>query len=1501
MASPKAGYGLPARPSDGFRRRPEDSKPLTGIPKSTSRTSERETDNPRLVKQDSSQQRVASRVPLPSSTRRPSATVQQSVPKIVPDRQSKSWGSATSSSGYSRSHTQTESGSSSSSRSFDGSSKSGQNVPVPRRKKPSPSPEEGSLLGGSPGLGPSSPKGQSQVVMDSALGIQFNRGLTASPSIVQKEEPTDTSRPVGQSPVIYPELDRYRHYDRARNASNRQAADMPYRLATHDLPPPTPGSLLFSATSSQVSALSGSPSTRFSASPGPGPYSRDTTPTSISSQSPGLVVPTRGFPLTKVRQHSPAFTRPPVTRRRTGSISNEVDAISVDPHGLAAVRESLTSSSSSSTVKAGINPRKERKGGKSLGAPPPSPPPRKSSQKFHSSEDDEELSPRQRRRMEVQPMNISSPPKSALPLRNYQSPSPHAMPPRRPSRDGTSDLKSQLYTPIPVIQSSLALRAVNLERRDSETSMPLPPPLSTLQTNKSASTSNLLTSEQPTSSGKLTGRRKLSVSGPLVSGPARPTANTPSPNIKTSGPRFPFFGRRKASSESTPNEKDKDKQKASRKGPAAGTGHEGYGRLGAVRRRSGVIAAPRKSNESLVSGDSFLADRINPVVIAGGAIVENRNASAELSRAESNMSFTTNERPSIDSIANSITSSASRDMPGTGLWPSAIPRGQNHSDARRPSDSTDTSSVAMGSTLAFRRSIQRLKSFPDNPLQLPRPINTSGVISSPMTSFDTSIMSDESNTYSLQQQPSHEIVNAHPTPKKLKKKPRSPRKWNFFGRSNNQSKSDKASETVAVTVQPAGKKPVAFYTIMDSPEQESAKPVDLKEILREADAYARSPAKFSTPELRAEEVQPFNASGLQPSANILPQPLAPVQDYYAVPDEPALSRTDGPAPTAVTLSSGRPSRLAQVGRIPQVVSNRTEGPSPRSFSRPFGASEPLSLHIPKTRGPGLNTRMPNFSKPSPIPDTSGGDGSTTDAGTEFSFFSEPRSHISPELTATQEFLAFSPPRKGSGCTTSSTESCVSYNYVDATAVIPKPDDPPAEDEVWDEYDDLLGEDTVKGRQSTTSSKGIPFHLETYQVRLAKEKFLESPTIVMDSRKLSTISDAPTASTSFSADMTERIRKAFQPHPSPTMPSPVPEVVEQNDGRHSRKPSVAETMRLSTVSSHKSRQSGSSTSSEEWTPLAQVNLRVGSMTVSKWLSFGQVLFSDIRHGLVRGRDSLERPSVLVIDGLGNDDWSFYAAETYSAADFFNLSPRAPLPTDTESSASRYPLSPPNHRQNQYLSHLDEFPFASNTFNCVVYRFPAAAPESHYQNVLSEACRVLKPGGYLELSILDVDLNNMGNRGRRAIRQLKERIHETSPETNLASTADLIVRLLGKSGFSTIKAARVGVPVASSITSSDDNATGKGVAEKKTKKSSKDQPSLAEMMRDHSPNADEGITNMVSRVGRWWYSRCYENATSHSSGKDSIWNDKALLRECEELGTSLKLMVCSARAPEKISSV
>jgi hypothetical protein len=225
-------------------------------------------------------------------------------------------------------------------------------------------------------------------------------------------------------------------------------------------------------------------------------------------------------------------------------------------------------------------------------------------------------------------------------------------------------------------------------------------------------------------------------------------------------------------------------------------------------------------------------------------------------------------------------------------------------------------------------------------------------------------------------------------------------------------------------------------------------------------------------------------------------------------------------------------------------------------------------------------------------------------------------------------------------------------------------------------------------------------------------------------------------------MVERLGAAFQPHLNPSTPFSASKFVSDYEDRitNNEAPTTGEVSRRSSRSSRETKRSDASSSSEDGPPLAQVNLRVGSMMVSKWLTFGNVLFGDVRHELFPVEGSLKRHSILVIDGSGNDNWSFYAAETYPAATFFNLSPRAPLPEELKSSSSSFPLSPLNHHQIQYVSRLDKFPFAPQSFTAVVYHFPVAAPEAYYRGILTEARRVLKPGGFIELSILDVDLRS-----------------------------------------------------------------------------------------------------------------------------------------------------------------
>ncbi|KAH8160977.1 hypothetical protein CIB48_g7261 [Xylaria polymorpha] len=1276
--------------------------------------------------------------------------------------------------------------------------------------------------------------------------------------------------------------------------------DFLYRLATEDLPPPTPQ---FSGASShsQLSSFSASPSTRFSGSPGPGPYSRDTTPTSICSQSPGLVVPLR-LPTPRVRQASPAETRPPITRRRTGSVSNEGGSFSSDPQGLAAVREALTSSSSNSTVRT-----EEKKNNKTTRGPAPiapNPPPRKSSQKFKKSRSiDEAQSPSKLSQPPPQPVMRSPSPAKLTRSAHKRAPSTASSPqrrptpPSRPSRDGTPDLYSQFGGPIPIIHSNLSSTSLT-ERRQSGQLQPSSLPKITTQ----RSSPDRAGSARPSFSRESTPAPRPGVlSGPHASkNDIGKTNRAPSPSVSTFRSKFPLFGRRaKAGPEGTQTERKRDK--APRKGPVAGTGHEGYGRVGAVRRRSSAASTLQRglpghvsSSESLasiLSTDPFLLERMSPVIIAGGEVVENRNSSFGLLRTESNQSSLSSQ-PSPGFRTFSTASSSTREINRQTLWPSPSLSEAVH--PRRPSDNSDLEAVMTKPTLAYRRASRVLQTQDNASFSIPKTIDTRAPS---VASMATTIHTDDSSG-DIQTEPNRILAQVNTPAKKLMKRSQSPRKWNLFGRSQASSSSKKPIESVPVMVKPAHNKPPAFYTIMDSPEGTKQ---DIHTILREAEVFGIAEARSSY------DRRPSTSSGT--SQVSYPYRGKDKMGIHSKPNDsiPQIWQLDTrqehhqAVPKTLESPASRPSRLPQVGRIPKVTATHTERTSPKSFSRPFNQ---ISTQLPPTKltQPDQDSIAKGPSPPDSVASTTIHAESRGESLAEASLNKDRTSHDSSLILeqASQEFLAFSPCENSESAEGSASSYSSAPSYATHTAQVPGPSAPFEEDEVWDEYNDLL-EDS---HPSPTSSCGVPFQLENYHSKLVKKsaKPLESPTIttepVQDPRVSVATVETVTTSSHQSVEMTARINAAFRFGSEPPVTSiHASEFVSGDDDRNSNKieldqepktspeegssPHSGETAKAgSNRSSQDSKRTSGSSGLSEVTPLSQVNLRVGSMTVSKWLTFGHVLFSPVREDLANEGSSLKRQSILVIDGLGNDDWSFYAAETYPAANFFNLSPRAPLPREHQTTSS-FPLSPPNHHQIQFTSHADKFPFGPDSFTALVFRFPSAAPEAHYRNIISEAERVLKPGGFIEFSVLDVDLNNVGNRTRRAVRRLKEHISAENSDFNLSSTADLILRLLGKKGFVDIKTCRVGVPVASSITNAS------------RKDGKKDERSLAEMMNDKTETGDENITKMVSKVGRWWYNRCYEVPTG--MGK-SIWHDRALLAECEEWGTSLKLMVCHARIPE-----
>ena len=1097
-----------------------------------------------------------------------------------------------------------------------------------------------------------------------------------------------------ETPATIPELDRYRTTLKHHVEPSKKFGDeLPHKLATQDLLPPTQllsGTPVYSGISNGHNRYSGysghsgsgSPSTRFSESPGPGASSRDTTPTSMSSQSPGIVAPLK-MTTPRLRQGSPAVTRPPVTRRKAGSNANEtIEEIAVDPHGLPSLLESLTSSSSNSTVRGEkrVNEENEkRRKKKELSQPPPSPPPRKSSQKFKKPRSDESESSFKASEVFATPV-ITSP--SESPVKSRRSPQQahnKSSPPLRPSREGAPNLHSQLES-MAVIQSNLDGISFPQNRRQS--ALPhLTPLLQPQQASRSQQAGRLPSSHpspsplEPSSAGPSpanAGLGRLTHAKTQIPAPRSVATRTPSPNLATTKPRFGFFGRRTKTAPEVSTVESQGKA-ATRKGPTAGTGHEGYGRLG-LRGRStsatGVgkgrhrnISAASSLQDSAASTqthDPFLLERMSPVFISGGGdIIENRNASSELSLSESNTSDVL-ERPSIDSKDSSNKSGVGHRGSRTTLWPSAFPKDLIERTStlasprsRRPSDSSDDG-VGKGSSIASWRSVRRLSNASGS-LALPRPLQMCRTgASGSMTSLDASILSTDSEQYKieaigdLERGPQRQMIES----KDLGKQSKSSRKWNFFHRSTPAPKPH-PEVAMQVTIGRPPIKPMPHYAMLDSSdEQLNSESIDLEDILCDADVVSLTNEELDALQFgyskdssrQNEDLHMTRPEVLEERAHLAPSPLP-------VPTEPMPS-TPEMRPTNLHLTPEtapvRPSRLPQVGRIPKVMSARPETTSPKSFSRPFAR---LSTHQP-LQSPIVLDNESIALGPSPAKTSTPGSHPTEPQSVLKLIDTLRRNSADFKAEARhRDFLAFSP-RTNSEATTSSSGD---MSFAGTTAVIPKPNAALEEDEVWDEYDDLIENDgTSKVPVSATSSHGHPFQYENYEsqrVRKSKAYAHELPTLdqapqVLESKDRSHSlprQSVLTSSSIYSTDLTTSLKDALTMIPTPTTPMSFNEFFSgYGDRNNSAHGDLAEKMwrssqsssRKSASSSSHSRRSGLlSITEEDKSPLSQVNLRVGSMTVSKWLTFGHVHFSPARESIVQSEGS-KRHSILVIDGLGN---------------------------------------------------------------------------------------------------------------------------------------------------------------------------------------------------------------------------------------------------------------------------
>ncbi|KAF7595349.1 hypothetical protein BBP40_006342 [Aspergillus hancockii] len=774
-------------------------------------------------------------------------------------------------------------------------------------------------------------------------------------------------------------------------------------------------------------------------------------------------------------------------------------------------------------------------------------------------------------------------------------------------------------------------------------------------------------------------------------------------------------------------------------------------------------------------------------------------------------------------------------------------------------------------------------------------------------------------------------------------------KWNFFQKRHDAGSVERKFSVPPPQVQAkisaaAVHRPVAHYALVDT-ESET-----LEDIIRNVE---------DSPPIEDEETSSLIAipaamnvrwpkqSVLLPSPPKLQGEYKPSTKVYFNRDHMPLS----PEKPTENMEEQRPTRLASIGRIPRVVSrrDRQHRPALQSFSRPFSTANSPSIVAPVTNTgsefsqlgglPAMETQVAYHANPP----RSGFDLTQPFSGSVLDLIASPYS--------TNQFLVFSP-RKNSTTTVSSSGS---ESLAAVSAILPEPESALTEDEVWGEYDDLI--DHVLSPDTARSIFfGNPEAEEKFELAAMASRALQAelngisdqqvfPTAVNNPAVALTPASPTSSDKSIHlkrSEIASALHSSLEPSSQPSfsdiiacyqydgsignineksqnnLSTPVPSIEQQSSLLTS--PSLNPSPSFETCRQRNTILFDIAERDREG-PTAQTNIRSGSLMTSRWLSFGRVLFSPAHNHIKNG----DEERILVIDGLGNDDWSFYCALTYPKAEVYSLND-GPAPT-----ASRHPQAwqpPSNHHTILHASLEDRFPFPKRYFTVTVLRFPAACPEYVQENIISECNRVLRPGGYMEMSVLDLDMVNMGIRTRKAVRGLKERTYLSDPSISLKPCSDSIQRLLGRNGFDNLRRCMVRIPVAGMIVRSSASSTSTSSSNRSTlpptatsstalsalsnssigtqlkahsKSSSNDTDlSLGDLLSDPSPSPsnDESIRKIVARVGRWWYTRCYEIPVLPNGNADlSIWADRRVLRECQKRGTGFRLLIAYAQKPSE----
>ncbi|KAK4170388.1 hypothetical protein QBC43DRAFT_306054 [Cladorrhinum sp. PSN259] len=171
-------------------------------------------------------------------------------------------------------------------------------------------------------------------------------------------------------------------------------------------------------------------------------------------------------------------------------------------------------------------------------------------------------------------------------------------------------------------------------------------------------------------------------------------------------------------------------------------------------------------------------------------------------------------------------------------------------------------------------------------------------------------------------------------------------------------------------------------------------------------------------------------------------------------------------------------------------------------------------------------------------------------------------------------------------------------------------------------------------------------------------------------------------------------------------------------------------------------------------LSQMHMAAWHVSATKLLNGGRLISAPIGKRLARQSCfapnakgiSRDRARILDLGGQVACDWGWHAALQYPNTKVYTITTKA-----IRQLSNCNPRGPPNHRQVA-VERLTKLPFANDQFDLISARELHAVLKLFGENgvdewdaCLAECMRVLKPGGYIEFSVLDADVVNAGPLG------------------------------------------------------------------------------------------------------------------------------------------------------------